>query len=631
MAFNAIRLRFIRFFGPDKEPAEFVFNDGLNILWGSSDTGKTFLVEAIDFMLGSGDPLKDIPERIGYDRILLGLTVGGKDYTLLRSTNAGAFKRYEGLVREIPDDPKAGKTLSAGHSSKNYNNLSNWLLQEIGLDKKQILYSVRSGQLKALGFRALAHLCVIIYPNITKKTSPILSGQWIEATREYGVFRLLLTGLDDSAVTEDAPLPTEAKPNVERPSIRPDVLAQMISDYEDELAQLAEKPDALDAQETAIEEQLDELQASLGTMEGQLSQTSQQRKEVYDRHGRLTARNNEITELHERFRLLDAQYTNDIKRLGAIEESGQFFVLRDPMACPLCGAQPEGQHHDAACDGNVAAVTQAAAAETAKIRLLQSELHGTIAALTTEQVEVVTERKSVEREWRKYQQQIETALSPDFSEARKKHAALVEKRSQVQQAIVIYKRIQNLKRRLDEPTPAAAPEKPIEKEDVPDVEQYIPKTALGAFSKIVEQILNEWHFPDATNVYFDEGKRDVVIGDRSRGSRGAGLCAITYSAFTLALFEYCRSRKMPHPGFVILDSPLIAYKEPKIEDEGVAGTDLKPRFYEYLESFVGEEQIFIVDNTDPPAAFIPKATHFTKNPKIPRYGLFPHLKKPAKP
>lgn len=146
------------------------------------------------------------------------------------------------------------------------------------------------------------------------------------------MFRLLLTGLDDSAVTEDASLPTEAKPNVERPSVRPDVLAQMISDYEDELTQLAEKPDALDAQETAIEEQLDDLQASLATMEDQLSQTSQQRKEVYDRYGRLTARNNEITELHERFRLLDAQYTNDIKKLGAIEESGQFFVLRDPIS-----------------------------------------------------------------------------------------------------------------------------------------------------------------------------------------------------------------------------------------------------------------------------------------------------------
>jgi hypothetical protein len=152
---------------------------------------------------------------------------------------------------------------------------------------------------------------------------------------------------------------------------------------------------------------------------------------------------------------------------------------------------------------------------------------------------------------------------------------------------------------------------------------------LRQFSKTVEKILNEWHFPDATDVYFDEGKRDVVIGGRLRGSRGAGLCAITYSAFTLALFEYCRSRNMPHPGFVILDSPLIAYKEPKVEDEGIAGTDLKPRFYEHLEGFAGQQQIFVVDNTEPPPAFIPKATHFTKNPAIPRCGLFPCIKKTA--
>ncbi len=119
-------------------------------------------------------------------------------------------------------------------------------------------------------------------------------------------------------------------------------------------------------------------------MEGQISQTTQQRKEVYDRYSKLTARSNEISELHERFKLLDQQYTNDMKRLSAIEESGQFFVLREPMPCPLCGALPEGQHHDAACDGNVAAVTQAAAAEIAKIKILQAELHDTVTALTVE-------------------------------------------------------------------------------------------------------------------------------------------------------------------------------------------------------------------------------------------------------
>ena len=179
-----------------------------------------------------------------------------------------------------------------------------------------------------------------------------------------------------------------------------------------------------------------------------------------------------------------------------------------------------------------------------------------------------------------------------------------------------------MRRRLDEPTPT-----PVAKEiEAPaEIEQYIAKSVLRDFSKTVEQILKEWHFPGATDVHFDEKTRDVVIGERPRGSRGAGLCAITYSAFTLALFEYCRVRQMPHPGFVVLDSPLIAYKEPSADDEGIVGIDLKQRFYEHLEKFAGEQQIFVVDNTDPPPSFLKKAEHFTKNPAIPRYGLFPHV------
>jgi hypothetical protein len=48
---------------------------------------------------------------------------------------------------------------------------------------------------------------------------------------------------------------------------------------------------------------------------------------------------------------------------------------------------------------------------------------------------------------------------------------------------------------------------------------------------------------------------------------------------------------MPHPGFVILDSPLLAYKEPMPDDENITATDLKPRFYEHLKKFSGEQQI----------------------------------------
>jgi hypothetical protein len=315
-----------------------------------------------------------------------------------------------------------------------------------------------------------------------------------------------------------------------------------------------------------------------------------------------------------------------LKRLAAIQQSGQFFVLSDPMPCPLCGAPAEGQRHDAACDGNVDAVTKAAAAEIAKIRLLQSELHETVTSLSTENAGVVKEVAQLGVELKGYQQEIDNALSPDFSDAREKYTKLIEKRSTVIQAIALRNRITAMQRRMDEPTRPLKKEELLAEEKSPEVVQYIPTSILREFSMTVSDILQQWHFPGATDVYFDEKTKDVVIGGRQRGSRGAGLCAITYSAFTVALFEYCRSRSMPHPGFVILDSPLIAYKEPMPDDEGISASDLKPRFYEHLEKFAGSQQVFVIDNTDPPPEYAAKGTHFTANEKAGRYGLFPPSK-----
>jgi hypothetical protein len=304
----------------------------------------------------------------------------------------------------------------------------------------------------------------------------------------------MLTGVDDSSVTPETALATiDKKLVVERPPLSPDVMGQMISDYEDELAKMTENPDGLDDEETTIDDQLDKLAFSLRTMEGRLSETTKERKGVYDEFTRLTARSDEISELQQRFKLLDAQYTNDIKRLIAIEESGQFFVLREPMACPLCGAAPEGQRHDAACDGNVTAVTQAAAAEIAKIKLLQKELHETVETLTKDNVAISDRRGTLQAELKGYQDQIDTALSPDFTEARRQHTQLIERRAVVRQAVMLHKRIKGLRRRLDEPV-IPEPKEPTEDTDtLPQAEAYIPKGALRDFSKTVESILKEWH------------------------------------------------------------------------------------------------------------------------------------------
>ena len=56
------RLRFLGFFGPQKSPATVTFGAGLNVIYGASNTGKSFIVEAIDFI-----SYEDVEERFELD------------------------------------------------------------------------------------------------------------------------------------------------------------------------------------------------------------------------------------------------------------------------------------------------------------------------------------------------------------------------------------------------------------------------------------------------------------------------------------------------------------------------------------------------------------------------------------
>ena len=94
---SGLLLRYLAFFGPDNPPADLSFAPGLNVICGASETGKSFIVESIDFMLGQENPVRDIPERDGYDvcsrRIRLAIeSTDWPPVTLDRSVEGGNFR-----------------------------------------------------------------------------------------------------------------------------------------------------------------------------------------------------------------------------------------------------------------------------------------------------------------------------------------------------------------------------------------------------------------------------------------------------------------------------------------------------------------------------------------------------------
>lgn len=615
MSYQAITIRHLTFLSPLKPPATVSFEEGMNIIQGASDTGKSFIVSSIDFMFGAKPPLKEIPQRVGYDTILLGLqSADGKEYTLKRSVQGGSFTCYEGLLFE-PDDEKKLYSLASKHNANKKENISRFLLGMANLDGR-MLRTNKNGNTRMLSFRELSKLVVVQEGAIIKEGSPIETGQNTSKTIEYSLFKMMLTGIDDSSISVTGP----SKEEEYKTKGRLEVMEQLLEEYEVDLENSVEEPEDLDEQLEKLEQTIDKRRDSVSLSERQFSRLSQRRRNLWDMSQEYKDRFDEIGKLVDRFQLLRDHYESDLQRLGAIKESGTLFVYQEPIPCPLCGTPPDSQPQCSACEHDVETVVKAASIEAAKIQTLIVELDETVEDLHNEALMLEEKLGSVNSAMKQLQDDINTTIAPKLTEGREAYSDLLDKKSEIVSALKLVEKIKNLRKAILEH------EEPKDKpEEIETVGENIPKLILDDFSKLLEGYLAKWHFPETGRVYFSEENKDFVIASKPRSSTGKGLRAITHSAFTCSLIDYCATKDIPHPGFVVIDSPLVAYKEPDGEQDDLSGSDLKDRFYRDLASREANQQYIVIENQEPPSD-IEAAINlikFTKNPHEGRYGFFP--------
>jgi len=612
---SGVCLKYLAYFGPGVPVADLKLYPGLNVICGASETGKSFITESIDFMFGQENPVRNIKEQAGYDRVrLLIESEGWPPLTLDRSIEGGNYRAYEEAVFEAkPESPE--KVLRWKHSAARQDTLSYELLQRTGLEGK-ILRKNKRSETRSLSFRDLARLCIVNEEEIQRRSSPLLSGQFTTGTVEYAAFKLLLTGTDDSALVSEQKVITRN----ESASGKIELLDQMIEELQSDLDEQGLEEGELRTQLIRLGNSLEEQRRALENVQKELDEILQSRgqaaAELRDRKARLA----EIDELVARFALLDEHYGTDLLRLEAIHESGSLFVHLDRKSCPLCGAAPEHQHLDAECEGDAEAVVQAADAEISKTRRLRQELSDTVSSLKQEHHKINESLAEFQKGYDIYNKQLGEIAAPAVASERASYNELVSNKAEVKDWLEKFDRLHRMKAQRAE----------LDDDDIPsdikaETATRIPKSTLDEFSQVVERILEEWHFPNAARVFFDESKRDFQIAGKERGSMGKGLRAITHAAVSIGLMEFCREKGLPHPGFVVLDSPLLAYWKPEGEEDDLTGTDLDEMFFRYLLGLHKDNQVIIVENKHPPE-FVVKEGHvtvFTKNPHQGRYGFFP--------
>lgn len=616
-----IILRHLAFTGQGVEPSVLKFESGLNIVYGASNTGKSFTVKALNFMLGGNDPLPSIEQREPYDAVLLGMSVPEMgDVTLFRAIAGGAYQLFRGLHLGRPVD-EASRTLSPKHNKASDDTLSALLLKLLRIEAREVVKK-GIGEKEAFTFRSIAPYVLVGEEAMLAERSPALSSQRTRWPVERSILKTLLSGVDDSAVVPSGD-----------PQVRKAVVSGKVELIDELLARVDDQVGSNTLTREQIEGQLDRLTSIMDGLQNavrgrqiEIDQLISARRQTLDRLADMTAEIGELELTIGRFNELDQVYDTDLKRLASIDEGGAMLLAMATRSCPLCGALPEHQHHDHGLS-ETRSVHAAAKIEMEKIVRDRQALAVTTLSLKAEVGSKSKRRAEISQSVGAFDARL-VELRPMEATVRRDYEALAEQHSQASSLL----RLQSERERLT--TRKAELLADRKSSSNPIKLDLGPSGALGhELAMVIQDVLHTWRYPGGVTVSFDMDKLDIRLNGKLRTDNGKGVRAILHAAFKVGVLLLCRKKELPHPSFLVLDTPLLTYREPlknarhgdlTAEEAELKASSLKDHFYTHLASLHDKAQFIILENVDPPAEITgANMTVFTGELGNGRFGLFP--------
>lgn len=610
MTARRITLRHLSVTNSELPPAELSFRPGLNLIIGASDSGKTYVFEIIDFMFGAKDGLRPIPESAGYERVTMTVDYSdGSPFTLRRALGGGAFEWNE-FGNGLNQAATATRNLSQTHGDDPQRSLSAYLLNLVGIGKREIRKNAQ-GEKKAMSFRHVAHLTLIDEERIIQQSSPLYTSHDTEHTAEENAFAYFLTGQDDSAI-----IPQEnATLRKARLATEVDLLESLLAERNAELASLTIDASNLSEQAARLEASIESATSTVVASQSQISELEQQRDDFTRERLARQSRIIFLSEQLKRLRLLGEYYKTDRARLEAVIDASRVVHDLPEGTCPLC-KQPissgEASHveFEAGCQR-----------EVEKISRLQRDLTQAITDFEREAAGLQTRIQTLETSLSRLDRDLQAVLVPSTKIAQADLQELLKTRTVVAQAATLQATIAALQGKLTTVQNAQA-----QRVARPSFESRATTSSTSEFCKVVEDILRAWKYPDLGTVSFDTARGDLVIGGQDRANKGKGYRALTYAAFTIGLMKYCRLKSIPHPGIVVLDTPVNPFKGPAPTNPSEHVPDaVKVAFFDYLANDTSGDQVIVMENVEPPATVRERVqcVEFTRNRSVGRYGFFP--------
>jgi rRNA maturation endonuclease Nob1 len=589
--------------GKGHEDSTIDFTPGLNFILGPSNTGKSFIMESIDYVFGftpkPNKRSKVVDNSNGYENITLILSTSNGDITLKRTI--GESKIYV-----------SGANLTSGFystSNKAKKNISSIYLQLLGINEEHKIRSAITGDsTQMLTWRSILHLFFIKQADVTRETSAFISPSSVGETASLAALLFLLTGQDASnvcSIEERKIREGKRQALISYLSDKVNYTASRRAEIESELAYASNSNTNLTIEQ--IRQHITKLQSMINAA---TQESNELMTEIYELNGKLS----EARTVKHNFTNLRIQYQTDIKRIGFIVDCAAAGNHDTPKTiCPICGSETETL--------NDPDIVESSAAELQKIKQRLLELGTAQETIDSQEDELTNTIKRLEEKRNSIDKMISEQLQPQLSEFQNQLEKSIKFIRLSGELDVVRETESELRNELFEKEVQEIP-----KDTEYHIKEDFPSQLVKGYEEILRYILKESKFGGAEKARLNMEIFDIQIDKLPKAVfSGGGICGILNAISTIAMSQYLIELDRYAPGFYAVDSSLTQLSE---GDAKKPNETVKHNFINYLLKHANERQIIFVEQTKR-MPFIPETniqagvntTIFTHDKNNGRYGF----------
>lgn len=604
--------------GANKAPAEVVFGPTLTFITGASNTGKSHIFACINFALGGSVPERGFDEAKGYQQVLLELSSGSDIMSVRRSFgDADHAEWFAGPIDEWDEEQTTLMQVKVDRKKADAT-LGGRLLEAFGFDSGGVLVANAAGKTQALSPRTISHLFLVSEEEVFTSDS-LVAPPGITRTANRSGFNLMISGRAPSDAEIEAI--REAAGKREQAENRLEVLDPLIESLRVEIAESGTRRADLERDLADVDQQLSGLSELVAASGDQVRALLDRRNRSLARAEEAGRRSTQAHELRNRFELLAQHYESDVERLEFSLESGHFFGQLSASYCPRCGRPLPNEEECHPETADFAAIEKASRAEIKKLAPRIADLQDALADVRRDAEEAIGDEERARGEAAWLDAEIREVANPSAAAARQRVQSLARRRQEIEAVLLQH-------RELDRYVAMRLEADLIKKRPVDSYKPIPPAASLRSLQTHVHDTLGAWRFPVVSDVVYDASTDDIAVDGKPRVANGKGFRAVMHAAFVVGLMRHCLAVGTPHPGFVVIDSPLTPYKETDLEPDTAESTalrDVRSASLHSLATVHGQGQSVVLENIDTPEGLEQDAMVyvFTGQPGNGRAGFYP--------